>query len=324
MRASPPSRPSPLSQVSDSLTCLDPRARRSVVLRALSFLPDDSFAESFRTGEVRVLLADCWENLFAQAVPVQKLRSILTGELPGDVEKSLCDMEVASSYEETAGCVASLLRLLHSHAERPKQLSLFVDRTEPKSSGAPRQVFPAEAVYDLGKLLAQGRKFRTVLADPPWPYENEASRGAAANHYSTMSLEEICNEPVRHLADENAHLHLWTTNAFLREAFTVIEAWGFEYRSCFVWVKPDIGMGNYWRVSHEFLLLGVRGRAVFLDRTRRSWLECGRTVHSKKPEAVRLLIERVSPGPYLELYGRVHCPTAPWTVYGNQIERHLF
>ena len=83
-------------------------------------------------------------------------------------------------------------------------------------------------------------------------------------------------------------------------------------------------MGNYWRVSHEFLLLGVRGRLTFCDRTVRSWLEASRTVHSRKPEAVRLLIERVSPPPYLELYGRAEVPHAPWTVYGNQVEQRLF
>ena len=119
-----------------------------------------------------------------------------------------------------------------------------------------------------------------------------------------MSVEAICDEPVAQLAAVNAHLHLWTTNAFLRDAFRVIDAWGFSFKSCFVWVKDEIGMGNYWRVSHEFLLLGVRGRLRFRDRTEPSWKLCRRTVHSRKPEAVRLLIEKVSPGPYLELYGR--------------------
>lgn len=111
-----------------------------------------------------------------------------------------------------------------------------------------------------------------------------------------MTLEQICSEPVAQLAEKNAHLHLWTTNAFLREAFKVIDAWGFRYKSCFVWVKDRLGMGNYWRVSHEFLLLGVRGSLTFRDRTQPSWLKCPRTTHSRKPWPVRVLIERVSPG----------------------------
>ena len=136
--------------------------------------------------------------------------------------------------------------------------------------------------------------------------------------------DRICAEPVSKLVADNAHLHLWTTNAFLREAFTVIEAWGFQYKSCLVWIKPQLGMGNYWRVSHEFLLLGVRGSSPFEDKTCRSWLSNRRTRHSKKPFAFRRLIEKVSPGPYLELYGREEQPQTEWTVYGNQVERRLF
>ena len=176
----------------------------------------------------------------------------------------------------------------------------------------------------LQKLVEQGRKFPTIYADPPWPYENEASRAAAVNHYPTMSIDDICAEPVHRLAEDNAHLHLWTTNAFLREAFDVIDAWGFRFKSCLVWIKDEIGMGNYWRVSHEFLLLGVRGQLTFRDRTVRSWIQAHRTSHSRKPGIVRALVESVSPGPYLELYGREELPNSAWTVYGNQVEKRLF
>ena len=164
-------------------------------------------------------------------------------------------------------------------------------------------------VCDLQKLIDRGAKFPTIYADPPWPYTNTAARGAAVNHYRTMTLEAVRNEPVKQLAADQAHLHLWTTNAFLREAFDVIRAWGFHYKSCLVWIKPQLGMGNYWRVSHEFLLLGVRGNLPFRDRTCRSWLLARRTAHSRKPFAFRELIERVSPAPYLELYGARNSPT---------------
>lgn len=183
--------------------------------------------------------------------------------------------------------------------------------------------FPS-IVQSLDSLVREGRKYSTVYADPPWPYSNTAARGAAENHYRTMTMQEILAEPVRELIADNAHLHLWTTNAFLIEAFDVIRAWGFRYKSCLVWVKPQLGMGNYWRVSHEYLLLGVRGSLPFRDRTLRSWLLARRTIHSRKPFAFRELIERVSPGPYLELYGREEQPLTEWTVYGNQVERRLF
>ena len=104
----------------------------------------------------------------------------------------------------------------------------------------------------------------------------------------------------------------------------MIDAWGFDFKSCLVWVKDEIGMGNYWRVSHEFLLLGVRGNLTFQDRTLQSWVQAGRTVHSRKPGKIRSLIERASPPQYLELYGREELPNSAWTVYGNQIEPRLF
>lgn len=179
-------------------------------------------------------------------------------------------------------------------------------------------------VRSLTEVIALGHRFSTVYADPPWQYSNSSSRGAAVNHYSTMTVADICNEPVAQLVTDIAHLHLWTTNAFLREAFDVIDAWGFTYKSCLIWIKPQLGMGNYWRVSHEFLLLGTRGAMPFLDRSCRSWVLERRTVHSRKPYRVRELIEQVSPGPYLELYGREEIPQSQWTVYGNQVERRLF
>jgi N6-adenosine-specific RNA methylase IME4 len=137
-----------------------------------------------------------------------------------------------------------------------------------------------------------------------------------------MSVEDICALPVSKLAHENSHLHLWTTNAFLQEAFQVMAAWGFEYKSCFVWVKPQMGIGNYWRVSHEFMLFGIRGKAPFTNRGLMSWGKFDRTKHSAKPQDVRRMIESASPGPYLELFGRE--VQEDWTVWGNQISRTMF
>ena len=173
-------------------------------------------------------------------------------------------------------------------------------------------------VRTLAKLVRQGKSYSTIYADPPWPYANQGTRAATGNHYPALTLDQIRAEPVASVAAEKAHLHLWTTTSFLAEALSVIEAWGFTYKSMFVWVKPTLGIGNYWRIAHELLLLGVKGNLPFEDKGQRSWLEHGRTGHSRKPDAVRELVEKVSPGPYLEMYGRRR-PTSPaWTVYGNQ------
>jgi N6-adenosine-specific RNA methylase IME4 len=173
---------------------------------------------------------------------------------------------------------------------------------------------------DLEQLIRQGAKFGTILADPPWAYGNRASRGAACNHYETMSVNEICALPIRQLAAADAHLHLWTTNAFLFETPRIMEAWGFEYRGNFVWCKMQMGVGNYWRNAHELLLLGTRGRLKqFKDHGLHSWMVASRGAHSQKPEQVRAYIEGASPGPYLELFGRRSI--AGWTVWGNEIAR---
>ncbi len=179
---------------------------------------------------------------------------------------------------------------------------------------------PVEGVWQsLPDLIAEGKQFGTIYADPPWQYDNRATRAAAEGEYAnTLTLDEICSEPVPELAADDAHLHLWTTNGFLFEAKRVIDAWGFTYKSCFVWVKPQMGIGNYWRVSHEFLLLGVKGKATsFQVHGFKSWGEFDRTEHSRKPRHVREMIQEASPGPYLELYGRQQIPD--WTVYGNQV-----
>lgn len=177
-------------------------------------------------------------------------------------------------------------------------------------------------IADLSQLIESGQHFGTIYADPPWRYSNQSTRAATDDHYDTMTPTEIAALPIAQLTPEKAHLHLWTTNAFLFECPKIIEAWGFEYKGVFVWTKPQMGIGNYWRVSHEFLILGVKGGEMFYDKSQKSWIEANRTKHSVKPDIIAEIIEKVSPGPYLELFGRRLRPN--WTVWGNEIERGLF
>jgi N6-adenosine-specific RNA methylase IME4 len=188
-----------------------------------------------------------------------------------------------------------------------------------RANGAAASEELACSVADLGLLAERGRTFSTIYADPPWRYENQATRASTDNHYGTLSVEEIAGLPIRGLAADNAHLHLWTTNGFLFEARQVMEGWGFEYRSMFVWTKPQMGMGNYWRVAHEILLLGVRGSLPFSDQGQRSWQEWPRTDHSTKPSPLYEIIEAVSPGPYLELFARTQ--RNGWTSWGDALPR---
>lgn len=192
-------------------------------------------------------------------------------------------------------------------------------QAQKKTTHAPAAVYE-DCVTSLQALIDKGIKFATIYADPPWPYNNQATRSATGNFYNTLTIDQICAEPVPRLAADDAHLHLWTTNAFLGDAITkVIPAWGFTFKSVRVWCKPQLGIGNYWRVCQEYCLFGVRGTLPMSDAhmAMHGWVIADRERHSRKPDVFRRDIELVSPGPRLEMYGReAH---DGWAVYGNQI-----
>lgn len=172
-------------------------------------------------------------------------------------------------------------------------------------------------------------KFRTFIADPPWRYGNTSTRGNAAKEYGTMSTEELCAlDIVPSVAEDDAHLYLWVTSSHLPDGLEVMAAWGFEYKTYLVWVKPQIGMGNYFRVSTELILFGVRGNLRTQARDIRNYFTVSRGKHSQKPDQFRDIVERASTGPYMELFSRCYaeqtlgcvCPKCGrgWTVWGNQ------
>lgn len=162
--------------------------------------------------------------------------------------------------------------------------------------------------------------YRTIVADPPWQYGNTSTRGAAEDHYPTMSIAQLCELPVEDWAADEAHLYLWTTNGFLREAFEVLDAWGFVYKTTLTWVKPQLGMGNYFRSSTEHILFGVRGGMKMLDSNQINWFQEKRGRHSKKPARFFDLVEKVSPGPFLEMFAREHpLDRQHWAVWGNEV-----
>jgi len=136
-----------------------------------------------------------------------------------------------------------------------------------------------------------------------------------------MPTAEIAALPVEKLAADVAQLHLWATEPFLEDAFQIMKAWGFERKSTLVWEKPQLGLGNYWRVCHEYLLLGTRGGAQFPSgqHAHRSVIQADRLKHSQKPDQFRQLVEQVGNAPRLELFGRRQVPG--WVVWGNEVER---
>jgi N6-adenosine-specific RNA methylase IME4 len=188
-------------------------------------------------------------------------------------------------------------------------------------------------VDDLVKLAASGYCPGVIYADPPWPFEvywEQGRQRSAECHYDTLSIAEIKALPVQALAADNCALILWGTWPDLPDVLGVIHAWGFEYKSvAFVWAKLNLsgkgwftGMGFGTRSNTEYALLATRGDPLRLNADVHQLIEAPVSQHSEKPEEVRRRIERLYPGPYLELYARKAVPG--WTCWGNEIPRAQF
>jgi len=184
---------------------------------------------------------------------------------------------------------------------------------------------------DLGSFVA-GRKFSTVLIDPPWRFANRTGKMAPEHRrlsrYETLSIEEICALPVSQCVKDTSHLYLWVPNALLPWGLRALEAWGFTYKTNIIWHKvrkdggPDgRGVGFYFRNVTEVILFGVRGknaRTRAAGRRQVNFLATRKQEHSRKPDEQYAIIEACSPGPYLELFARGSRPD--WTCWGAQAE----
>ena len=178
----------------------------------------------------------------------------------------------------------------------------------------------------------EGKKFGTILADPPWRFANRTGKMAPEhsrlNRYRTMDVEEIKALPVSQIADSPSHLYLWVPNALLKEGLDVMESWGFTYKTNLVWHKirkdggPDgRGVGFYFRNTTEIILFGVRGkkaRTLQPGRSQVNFLATRKREHSRKPDELYDIIESCSMGPMLEIFARG--PRDGWDVWGNQAE----
>jgi len=189
----------------------------------------------------------------------------------------------------------------------------------------------AESTEDLRSFL-QGRKFGTILADPPWQFQNRTGKVAPEHkrlsRYGTLTLEQIRTLPVVEACAEVSHLYLWVPNALLPEGLKVMAAWGFSYKSNIVWRKirkdggsDGRGVGFYFRNVTELILFGTRGknaRTLQPGRTQVNYLESRKREHSRKPDEQYKLVQSCSRGPFLELFGRGQ--REGWVTWGNQAD----
>ncbi len=175
----------------------------------------------------------------------------------------------------------------------------------------------------------QEKNYKTILADPPWRFQNRTGKMAPEHkrlsRYPTLSLDEIKEIPVHLVANKDSHLYLWVPNALLKEGLEVMAAWGFKYKTNLIWHKirkdggPDgRGVGFYFRNTTEIVLFGTRGslRTLKPGRTQVNIIKTQKQEHSRKPDELYDIIESCSPGPYLEIFARGK--RTSWDAFGNQ------
>ncbi len=177
------------------------------------------------------------------------------------------------------------------------------------------------------------KEFGTILADPPWRFQNRTGKIAPEHRrltrYPTLTLHELKSIPVAVVAKRESHLYLWVPNALLAEGLQLMETWGFKYKTNIVWHKirkdggPDgRGVGFYFRNTTELVLFGIRGKCRTLPPGRRqvNIIRSRKREHSRKPDELYDIIEQCSPGPYLELFARGNRKN--WTQWGNEVENY--
>ena len=187
------------------------------------------------------------------------------------------------------------------------------------------------AAKSLLDTTGGGRKFGTILADPPWRFANRTGKIAPEyinrSRYSTMTLEDIKRLPVQEIAADTAHLYLWIPNALLYQGLEVMHHWGFEYKTNLIWYKirkdggPDRrGVGFYFHNVTEIILFGIRGknaRTLDLGRSQENIILSRKREHSRKPDEQYDLIEGCSPGPFIELFART--VRRGWVAWGDEV-----
>jgi N6-adenosine-specific RNA methylase IME4 len=176
-----------------------------------------------------------------------------------------------------------------------------------------------DIMVSMDGLIRDQRTFGQILADPPWHFRDEWNPNVAEQaHFETLSTDAICDIPVPKLAADNCFLHLWCPAALaMYDGRAVFDAWGFRCVGQIAWRKPRMGRGRYWRNQHETCYLGVKGQVPAFAESISSVFDapCGK--FGSKPEVIYSMIEKLAPGPLLELFGTHTRPG--WTAVGNHI-----
>jgi N6-adenosine-specific RNA methylase IME4 len=244
------------------------------------------------------------------------------GKLPQQSKAKARD-KVARYTGVSGRTLEKATKLVHAAEKEPKKYRRFVDEMDRtrRVHGVYKKLKveqQAEAIKAEPEPLPEG-PFRVIVVDPPWHYSNrnEDPTHRAGNPYASMSIEEIRHLPIAELAAKDAILWLWTTNAHIREAFDVLDAWDFEYKTMLTWIKHKMGLGDWLRGKTEHCLLAIRGKPVVALTNQTTALEAKSCQHSAKPVEFYDMVEALCPGSKLEMFLRGG-PRKGWHGWGHE------
>ena len=239
---------------------------------------------------------------------------------------ALCQAGERTKLAVVAGCsTATAARALALQQKAPAQFERVARGEVPLSKAlgevklADKRAL-AEEIRANPVVTPDGR-YQVIAIDPPWRYDSrgEDTTHRGRNPYPDMTTDEVCALPVAKLAQDDCVLWLWTTNAFMPDAYRCLDAWGFAHKTILTWDKVNLGLGDWLRNVTEHCILAVRGRPIVSLTNQTTLISEKRREHSAKPEAFYSLVDALCPGSKLEMFSRTN--RHGWTAWGiNQAE----
>jgi ParB/RepB/Spo0J family partition protein len=250
---------------------------------------------------------------------------MMAGTPSSKLDKGRSDEKVAKATGKKRSTLAKAREVVEAAEADPDKFGkLQEDMDRTGNANGPHKRLKvtrqAEAIRAEPPPLPGNGPYRVIVADPPWPYEvrqqDPSHRGALP--YPSMSIAQICAMSIASLVhDDGCVLWLWTTNHFMRDAFAVLDAWGFEHKTILTWFKDGLGVGDWLRGQTEHCILATRGKPTVLLTNQTTALFAPRGPHSAKPAAFYAMVEKLCPAPrYASLFSRIARPL--WDGHGDE------
>ena len=271
------------------------------------------------TPSERVAIAKTIETAERKAAKDRVRTRRPPGKSPGDREATTARTRIAKRVGTSYKTLERAREVVQAAKEEPDRYGYLVEKMDRSGSvsAAHRELIVKRKADEIAKNPPQfpTGKFDAIVADPPWEYPSGTEFSLP---YPSMTLDEIKALDVGSLAADDSVLWLWTTNAYLRPSFDVLDAWGFEYKNVLTWVKDRFGLGAWLRNQTEHCLLAVKGKPLWRPGNFATVLNAKRRAHSQKPEEFYKMVQALSPGPKVELFCRD--PRPGWAVHGDEVE----